>query len=200
MISKRDSKPFLIKFPIGVSKTSKKEMIYQNNWQIVYGLVGDPSGRFASTVYGKEQNFDKMITLNAGSLSRQINSNTVFLLDNMPTDNYSKGDYSVSYIFPEYNGEIVIGLTKRQSISLPKLYFFTEMEQPLYFQLNFDSNEKVAYVSENEFLPIGMNQSVWESEPKSEDDANSRLIFKSKAKVGFTNNHKPFYKLTFEVE
>lgn len=200
MISKRDSKPFLIKFPIGVSKTSKKEMIYQDNWQTLHGLISDPSGRFASTVYGKEQNFDKVITLNAGSLSRQINSNTVFLLDNMPTDNYSKGDYTVSYIFPEYNGEIVIGLTKRQSISLPKLYFFTNMQQPLYFQLNFDDKNKVAYITEKEYLPIGINQSVWETEPSNEDDEKSKLIFKSKTKVGFTNNHKPFYKLTFEVE
>ncbi len=199
MISKRDSKPFLIKFPIGVSKTTKTDMIYQDNWEIVYGLVSDPNGVYQSNVFGKDTNFDKVITVNAGSNTRRIAKNTIFLIDNMPTENYSKGEYSVKYIYPEYNGEIVIGLEKKQSINLPKLYFYVESGEPLYFQLNFDSKEKVAYIGANELLPIGLNDYVWEREPSSESEKEHKLRFVSKEKVGYTKNHKPFYKLRFEV-
>lgn len=199
MISKRDSKPLLIKFPIGVSKTKKTDMIYQDNWDVIYGLIGDPNGLYQSNVFGKDIDFDKIITVNAGSKTRPINKNTIFLLDNMPTDNFLKGDYTAKYIFPEYNGEIVIGLEKKQAIDLPKLYFFADSEEPLYFQLNFDQNEKVAYIGANELLPIGINDYVWERKPEGESDLNHKLKLISKQKIGYTNNYKPFYKLIFEV-
>lgn len=199
MISKRDSKPLLIKFPIGVSKTKKTDMIYQDNWDVIYGLIGDPNGLYQSNVFGKDIDFDKIITVNAGSKTRPINKNTIFLLDNMPTDNFLKGDYTARYIFPEYNGEIVIGLERKQAIDLPKLYFFADSEEPLYFQLNFDQNEKVAYIGANEILPIGINDYVWERKPEGESDLNYKLKLISKQKIGYTNNYKPFYKLIFEV-
>ena len=200
MISKRDSKPFLIKFPIGVSKTKKTDMTYQHNWEVVYGLISDPNGIYQSNVFGKDMNFDKVITVNAGANTRRIAKNTIFLVDNMPTENYPKGEYSVKYVYPEYNGEIVLGLEKKQAINLPKLYFYVDSNEPLYFQLNFDTKEKVAYIGVNEILPIDLNDYVWEREPQSLSDSEHKLKLISKEKTGYSKNHKPFYKLTFEVE
>jgi hypothetical protein len=199
MISKRDSKPFQIKFPIGVSKTTKTDMVYQDDWETVYGLVSDPNGVYNNNIYGKDYVFDKVVTVNAGSKTRAINKSTVILVDNMPTDNFLKGDYTVKYKFPECNGEIVIGLERRQAINLPKLYFFADEEKPLYFQLNFDKTQKVAYIDSNEILPIGINDFVWETQPENESDTKGKLKLVSKQIIGFTGNYKPFYKLIFEV-
>ena len=199
MFSRKDSKPLLIKFPIGVSKTKKTDMIYQENWEVVYGLISDPNGAFQSNVYGKDLNFDKIVTVNAGSKTRKIAKNTIFLIENMPTDNFAKGEYTARYVFPPYNGEIVIGLERKQAINLPKLYFFADGEEPLYFQLNYDKDKKVAYIGSNEILPIGLNDYVWEREPENESDPQHKLKLVSKEKFGFTDKYKPFYKLIFEV-
>lgn len=67
MISKRDSKPILVKFAIGTSEEDSREKIYQDNWDLVYGLIRDPSGSLATNEYGQEEDFDRVITLNAGA-------------------------------------------------------------------------------------------------------------------------------------
>ena len=58
MISKIDSKPFKVKFPIGISKTNKIDMKYQDQWQTVYGLIGEPNGVYAKYVYGIDVPFE----------------------------------------------------------------------------------------------------------------------------------------------
>ena len=108
MISKRDSKPFCVKFAIGVLDSTKTNMVYEDDWQIVYGLRSDPSGSKTRYIYGNEEHFDEIVTVNASSMTRRIKDNTLVCLDNYPTTTFSGGDYYIKYIFPEYNGEIVI--------------------------------------------------------------------------------------------
>jgi hypothetical protein len=198
MISKRDSKPFKIKFPIGISKTNKLDTKYQDNWEDVYGLVGDPNGYIAKNIFGSEPNIDKTIIVNAGSLTRLINNDTCVLLDNMPTGIYENGDYSIIKRMPEYNGEIVLGLQKKQSIDIPKLYFFLD-DTLLYFQLNYDKHKKVAYIGVNDIIPISIGDYVWDREPADSSSVKHKLKFVNKEKVGLSKNHLSFYKLEFEV-
>ena len=145
MFSKKDSKPFQIKFPIGIKKTNKSDMKYQDSWNLIYGLISNPNGSVRNNIYGYEGEFDKVITVVATPLTRQINYDTLFIVDNMPTLNYENGDYSPKYIYPEYNGEITIGLVKKEAINVPKLYFSTELGI-LYYQINFDKDKLKAYV------------------------------------------------------
>ena len=78
MVSKKDSKPFLVKFPIGASKTTKVNMEYDENWEVVYGLISDPTGLRRFNEYGYDLNFDKVLTVNAGSVTRLIDYDTSF--------------------------------------------------------------------------------------------------------------------------
>lgn len=199
MISKRDSKPFKIKFPIGISKTNKVDMKYQDEWQDVYGLIGDPSGYISQNMFGQDSNIDKTIIVNASSLTRSINKNTCFLLDNMPTSVYENGDYYVNKILPEYNGEIVIGLTKIQSIDIPKLYF-NNNGKILYYQLNFDKYTLKGYVNINEILPFKEGDYVWTREPTDISSTKNRIEFVYKSKIGLSNHFKSFLELTFVKE
>ena len=71
MISKRDSRPFLVKTPIGYSKTSSNQNAVFGDWITLYGLIRDTTKDTNLTVYGIEMPFDIQITLNATSLARQ---------------------------------------------------------------------------------------------------------------------------------
>lgn len=199
MISKRDSKPILVKFPIGVLKSNKTDTIYEDNWNTIYGLVSDPSGSLMSFMYGNDLQFDKMITVNSGSLSKRIDYNTIIMIDNMPTQNYPLGDYKVKRIFPEYNGEIRIGLSKVEAVNMPKLYFFIG-EQVLFTQLNFDNISNCAYISSKQAIPFELNSYVYTREPSSETTTTGRLKFTGYSKTGLDNGYKAFFKLTFEED
>lgn len=193
MISKRDSKSFMIKFPIGVSKTNKSEMKYEDNWITLYGLISEPSGNLFKTEYGNETRFDKVITLNAGSVSRAITYDTIFMLDDIPTSNYKLGNYYPEYIYPEYNGEIVIGLSKVEAITLPKLYFFNN-NKALYYQINFDSEKLIAYVPSTQRLPFKSGSYVWTREPVDPTNSNHRLYISN---ISTYSSNKKFNKITF---
>lgn len=199
MISKIDSKPFKIKFPIGILKTNKTDMKYQDEWQTVYGIIGDPNGAISKYVYGIDVPFDKVIVVNASSITRAINYNTLFIVDNIPTTTYESGDYSVTKIMPEKNGEIVIALSKKKSVSIPKLYFLNE-DMVLYYQINFDKKKLKAYANSNEVLPFKEGDFVWTIEPVDTTSKKHRLKLISRSKIGLGRNFKPFIELTFVEE
>lgn len=196
MISKRDSKPFQIKFSIGIEKTNKSDMMYEDAWHTNWGLIRDTVTGKRNNYYGYEVAYDKVITVNAGSITRLIDYDTLFCVDNIPTSVYENGDYSVAQIYPEYNGEIVIGLTKKEAINIPKLYF-EHKGKILYYQLNFDKKTKKAYIPVKSILPFKEGQYVWTREPADSSQTSNRLLFSSKAKFGVDSQLKNFYELTF---
>ena len=199
MISKRDSKPFKIKFAVGVEKTNKVDMQYENDWHTCYGLIRSIVSGPSVNYYGYDAMYDKIITLNAGGVTRKINYNTLFIVDNIPTSVYENGDYSVRQIHPEYNGEIVIGLVKNTSIDIPKLYF-EQNGMILYCQLNFDKHSLKAYVSKNENVPFSVGDYVWTREPVDANEKKNRLKLESITKTGLDSQFKSFYELKFVKE
>lgn len=196
MISKRDSKPFLIKFASGVEKTSKKEMQYDGEWQTCYGIISDTISGLNPNIYGYEVPYDKTIIVNAGSLTRSIDYDTLVIIDNYPTSVYAKGDYSITRIYPEYNGQIVLGLSKINAVNIPKLYFIRN-GTVLYYQLNFDKDTNIAYVPSRAVIPFTTGQYVWTKQPTDENTTTNRLVFSGSEKVGIDNFLKRFNRLTF---
>lgn len=196
MISKRDCKPFKVKFSIGVDGEDKKQTIYQDNWDTIYGIISDGNGQIISNVYGKYGDFDKVITVNAGSITRKIKDNTLFCIDNMPSDTFQYGDYEIKYIFPEYNGEIRIGLSKKEKINIPKIYFIHN-NKILFYQLNLNMSNLNAFINKTENLPFNEDDYVWTRKPISVEQTGYRYIFKGKTKTGFSDNYKNFYELHF---
>lgn len=197
MISKRDSKPFLVKFPVGVVRDSATETQFDSEWNVCYGLIGDPRGSLFRRVYGNEPEFDKVVILNYGSISKKINYDTSFLLDNMPTDTFADGDYSVTSITPPYNNEIVIGLNKKSSINIPKIYFYKN-GQLMFVQFNLDSNSNTIYAGKNDIVPFDVGENIWLREPASEEDTSYRYKVSEFNNVGYTKWCKPFLEISLE--
>ena len=71
MISKRDSRPFLVKTPVGYSKTSSNQTAVFGEWKTLYGLIRDTNKDANLKVYGIELPFDVQITLNATTTAKQ---------------------------------------------------------------------------------------------------------------------------------
>ena len=195
MISKKDSKPFLIKNPSGYMVGSPKTLTY-GSWNLLYGLISDPTGVYHAQKYGIENRFDRVITLNANEDSRSITKQTVFLLDDVPTSNYPKGNYVVEYIYPEYNREIVIGLRRLDGVDMPKIYF-SDSEDIYSYQINFDKDSLVAYVGKNIILPFGDNFRYWSSKPTSPNSEANLMHLLKVEEYGVDSNFKHYKKLTF---
>ena len=196
MISKRDSKPFQVKFPIGIEKTNKIDMQYQDEWHTCFGLIRDTINGPSNKPYGFDMMYDKVITVNAGSITRLIDENTLFVVDNVATEIFQNGNYSVERVYPEYNGEIVIGLSKKENINIPKLYFVNN-GKILYYQLNYDSSTKKGYIPIKTLLPFNEGDYVWDREPADPSVTKHRLVLASKTKYGIDKQFKNFYELTF---
>lgn len=196
MISKRDSKPFQVKFPIGIEKTNKIDMQYEDEWHTCFGLMHDTINGLSKNPYGFDTIYDKVITVNAGSITRLIDETTLFVVDDVATDVYTSGNYSAEKVYPEYNGEIVIGLTKKKDINIPKLYFVRN-GKILYYQLNFDENTRKAYVPIKTMLPFKEGDYVWTREPADSLSTKHRLKFDTKSKFGVSSEFKNFYELSF---
>lgn len=194
MIPKRDSKPILVKFPIGEANG----MVYEKDWITIYGIVRE-LGEFEKKIYGIDMDFDLIIIVNAGSVSRSINSQTLFLCKNMPTEVFESGDYVPNYIYPEYNGEIRIGLKHKKDINIPRLYFIYNNEI-LSTQINFSNDKLKAYIPKDEKLPFNIGDYVWTIEPNNKETIDYRLKLISKSKIGVSTNNKGFYELTFVKE
>lgn len=198
MISKKDSRPFLIKQAIGGKQTNKETTVYEENWTTVYGLISKPSGSIYARLFGLEEVYDKVLIVNATANTKAIQNNTLIMLDDYPTSNYPYGDYDIARIYPPYNGEIRIGLTKREAVDMPKLYYDSESDDILYYQLNYDKNTLKAYTKANNPLPFEIGDYVWTREPSNNQVVDNILELKSKTRIGFDNNYKPFYELLFE--
>lgn len=197
MISKRDSKPFLVKFPIGVVRDLSTETQFNEEWNVCYGLISDPRGSLFRRIYGNEPEFDKVIIVNYGSTSKKINYETNILIDNMPTDTFAGGDYSITSITSPYNNEIVIGLNKISSVNIPKIYFYKN-GQLMFVQFNLDSSTNTIYAGRNDIVPFEVGDNVWLREPESEEDKSFRYKVSAFNNVGFTKWYKPFLEITLE--
>lgn len=196
MVSKRDSRPFLVKTPIGYLKSSSNQSAVFGEWITLYGLIRDTNKDANFKVYGVELPFDVQITLNATSLAKQIKYDSIIMLNDMPTSNYPNGEYRVVNISSVYNGEIVLGLEKVQGVDMPKLYFDNNGEI-LFFQINYDDKTKKAYIDKNNTLPFGTNSFVWTRKPTDKDTTSKRLVLNQISGTGFDKNNKRFYELTF---
>lgn len=195
MISKKDSKPFLIKNPVGYLVGNTKNKTY-GSWNLLYGLISDPSGAYYAQKYGVESRFDRVITLNANEDSRSITKQTIFLLDDVPTSNNSKGNYVVEYVYPEYNREIVVGLRKIDGVDMPKIYF-SDGEEIYSYQINFDKDSLIAYVGKNTILPFGDDFKYWSTRPTSANTENAQMHLLKIEEYGIDPNFKHYKKLTF---
>ena len=198
MISKRDSIPFKVKFPIGESDEDVKDMIYEDDWQTEYGLI-KTSGLFDKKIYGIDLDFDLVMVVNANPLTRRINKQCLFLVNDMPTNIFENGDYTPKHIFPEYNGEISIGLSKKEDIAIPRLYFAVG-ENILHIQINFDSETKKAYIPRTQTLPFKVGDYVWTRRPADSTQTEHRLKLTSTKVTGLSDNFIAFLELSFEAE
>lgn len=199
MISKRDSKPFLVKFPIGTVRNISTDKQYEEVWNTCCGLISDPSGSILNRIYGNELDYDKVLILNYGSNSKRINYDSKLLLENMPTDTYSDGDYSVSRIFPVYNNEIVIGLSRKEAVNVPKIYFYKD-NTLMFVQFNLDTQTNRIYAGKNDIVPFNVGEHVWLREPSDKNDKSYRYRVGSFNNVGFTNWYKPFLEIVLEED
>lgn len=193
-----DRKPILVKFPIGSSLGKAKHPVLSDAF-VVHSEQGTREGEIDKREYGVTFDYDKAILVNANQITRNINQETVFFVEEMPTCNNEYGDYVFAGKSDEVEGRFKIYLRKSQKNTLPYLYYQHHSGIICSYQLNFDKKALVAYVPKDRFMPFNHNNKIWTKPPVDENDTNNRIVFKNQEIVGFTERSMSHNKITFEA-
>lgn len=195
MSVKKDKKPILVKFSIAQTTGDKNVSVY-GDWNVIFVTDKNIAGYFEREPYGQDEDFDLTLLLQANPITRQINEKSVFLVNEYPTNNNSKGNYKIKKIFPEYLGNIKIGLEIVDKISYRNLYYLSG-EEIYKFQLNYDSATHKGYIDKDIQHPFTRNTIIWTTEPTNAQDTIDRISFLSQQDVGIIDSYKAFTELTF---
>lgn len=197
-MSRINKRPCKLKFVIAETTDDIPKPVY-TEWFTDFAQETNPNGRVYYNEYGTEFNFDKILTFEMNSLTKQIDYNTVLVLDHYHLGNYKNGDYKISYIFPPHNNKIMIGCNRVTDVNNPKLYYSDNIGNILAYQLDYDYTNMVGYISVDRATPFNNNTTIWHKfKPINTDSTRNRIKFVSSTKVGLSDNYKEFLELKFE--
>lgn len=189
--------PILVKYCVATTVGNSENAIY-SNWNITYALKENPTGYVERLVYGIELDFDRIIVLDASDNAKKIKENSIFLINDYPTENNKGGNYIVSKIFPEYLGKIMIALKASKHNSYPRLYYLDNISNKIYaYQLNFDYKTMKGYVGKYDTIPFNNDTKIWYREPIDENELEYQIKLVSTNKIGIVKNLKTFKELIF---
>ena len=189
--------PILVKFSQGNSVGSA-EQSKLSGWATLYYTRSYESGTVSRQIYGLDDNFDLVLTFDSNSKTRQIAENTLFLVNEYPTELNVDGNYTVKRIVRHDNNEIVVGLRKNKGVKHANLYYYSGNEL-LACQVNYDSTTKKAYIDKYSTIPLAVGLTVWDFEPDDKNDTENRYVVTSVATVGIVDNLKTFKEITLGV-
>lgn len=192
---KKDKRPILVKFNIA-DKTGDTNACVYGDWQVIYMSDKSITSAYSREIYGTEEDFDLVILLDASPTTKRINEQSVFLINEYPTENNVKGNYRIKRLFPEYLGLIRIGLESIEGKSTQRLYYL-DGENIYSYSLNYDRTNNLGYVGKYDVHPFAQATTIWKTEPLNSSDTVDRIQFVSETNVGIINNYKVFKQLTF---
>lgn len=195
MAISKSKKPLLAKFTQGISVGSE-EKAQLTDWTTIYYLRNSLSGNFNKEVYGITEDFDLVVVFASNSITKQIAENTLFLIDEYPTNLNENGNYIVKRIIKHDNNEVVVGCEKRNAIQYKNLYYNNNGE--IYsFQINFDTDTMNGYTNKYIQVPFTTGDVLWLYEPTSIDDTENRIQLNSVTNVGIVDNLLIFNQYSF---
>ncbi len=187
-------KPILAKFSRGNS-VDGAENTKTGEWEVIYYTRSYQSGTVSKQLYGLDDNFDLVLTFDSNSITRQISENTLFLVNEYPTNLNESGNYTVKRVVQHDNNSIVVGLRKARGVEHKNLYYYDSGS--LYAcQVNYDSNTHKAYVDKYSTLPLQVGSVVWDYEPDDENDTENRYTVTTVTNVGIVDSLKVFKEIT----
>lgn len=194
MAISRYKKPLLIKFSQG-NATGEQENSKLGSWQVAYYTRSAVSGSIQKQLYGLDDNYDLVVIFTANPITKQITENTLFLIDEYPTDLNSEGNYTARRVIVHDDNQIVVGLNKVRGVKHANIYYYDGGN--LYAcQVNYDSDTQKVYVNKYSTLPLVAGTAVWTSEPASEDDTTDAFTVSSVATVGIVSDLLVFKEIS----
>ena len=195
MAISKNKQPLLAKFTQGIS-TGSAEKAQLSDWTIIYYTRNSLSGNFNKEIYGITEDFDLIVVFSSNPITKQIAENTLFLVDEYPTNLNSEGNYIVKRIIKHDNNEIVVGCKKRKGMQYKNLYY-NNNGQVYSYQINFDSETMRGYVNKYIQVPFSAGDILWLYEPDSAEDVENRIQLNSITNVGIVDNLLVFNEYSF---
>lgn len=190
-------KPFLIQFSAGETLGRSKEPVF-SDFIVLHAEQGTDEGNTSREEYGVTFDYDKVLRVNATKITRNINQQTIFFINEMPTANFPLGDYTFVGKSDEVFGNFNIYLKRAVNNNIPVVYYLHKSGMVCSFQLNFDADNLIAYVPMNKYLPFNEFSTIWKEEPATAEDTENRIELINREIVGYTENSRSHLKLTFK--
>lgn len=197
MLASKDLVPIGLKFKVGI-KSGQSPVQQFSKLYVVSGSI-NRNVRAEMLNYGKVLNYDLAVILNACDTTRMIDYDTVFYIDEMPTNNMPAGNCYVAELLPERNGQIIVGLKRKEGLGYPRIYY--AIGDTIYeYQMNFDSDKLIGYVPKNALLPFNESSKVWiKARPINVSQTANLVKLKGTMNVGLAAWYSNFKQLTFEA-
>lgn len=197
MSVKYDKRPVLVKYPMGRSVGKTQNTVF-GDWNVIYAEKNNPTIDVEREVYGKQSDFDMIITVDSNQLTKRIDDRCVFLIDEYPTEHFGTGNFRVEKIFPEFMGTINIGLKSKSGNSLPDLYYLGKDGEIYAYQLNYDSKTGYGYIDRYISHPFKDTEKIWLIEPQDKNDDNNLLEYVSEVPKGIVYNLNSYNRIEFK--
>lgn len=195
MAVSKNKQPLLAKFTQGISIGSAEKAQF-SDWTIIYYTRNSLSGNFNKEVYGITEDFDLIVVFSSNPTTKQISENTLFLVDEYPTNLNTEGNYIVKRIIKYDNNEIIVGCEKRKGIQYKNLYY-NNNGQIYSYQMNFDNETMRGYINKYIQVPFSTGDILWLYEPDSAEDTENRIQLNSITNVGIVNDLLVFNEYSF---
>ena len=172
-------KPIYVAFALGECGDGK---IGYDNPPKVYAQIDDVKSVVAREAVGIVPDYDRLLLVPYGEKTQFINEQSLLWVSVEPNANKSNSDYKIERVGDVVNGNFILYCNSLTPKTKPIYY---ENKGTIYqVKVDFDSNNLVAIVPMNKYLPINSLTKVWYTKPSNAESTKTLLKMTSKDKLG----------------
>lgn len=179
-------KPIYVAYALG---DIDGKMIYDNPIR-VYAQVEDVKSLVLREDVGFVPDYDRLILVPYGEKTQFIDEQSLLWISVEPNASKSNMDYKIERVGDVIDGNFIL-YCNSLTPNTKSLYY--ERKGTIYqVKVDFDSNNLVAFLPLNKYLPIDKSSKIWYTKPTNGESTTNLIKLDGKQRL------EKSYKLTFE--
>jgi hypothetical protein len=163
-------KPIYVAYALGTD--SDKKISYDEPIKI-YAQIEDVKSLITRDNVGIVPDYDRLILVPYGEKTKFIDEQSLLWVAVEPNTTKSNSDYKIDRVGDVIDGNFILYCNSTTPNTQPIYY---EHKEKIYqVKVDFNSDELVAFVPLNKYLPINQNTKIWATQPQSVDSTKNIL-------------------------
>ena len=152
---------------------------FYTNTQRIVAHIDYNSLKFKEETIGKLKDFEIVLYIPKGNLTKYINENCVFWVKTSPNINKDNFDYCVVEIGQETKDFIIV-YCKSVTTQNFSIFYCNDNKNILEFKIPYDKKSKTAVVKKNIYIPFNNDSLIWTKSPTSVEDTQNKIVYQYK--------------------